>query len=349
MSKSSKLPLGLGALLALVGLVLLIVGLFTGGGVKLTQFSNGNQVTSKDDGFSVYSDNGDVRANAICYADKDGNRTTLDRPNSDFTVEADGNTYTEIARSPSSIGSGSYGVTCDQTNGASTFVGERADKTGKSPLLWILGLVLLLAGLALLVFALLRGRKSSTAGATAGVAGGYDQNQQGYSQQGGYGYDQNQQGYSQQGGYGYDQNQQGYSQQGGYGYDQNQQGYSQQGGYGYDQNQQGYSQQGGYGYDQNQQGYSQQGGYGYDQNQQGYSQQGGYGYDQNQQGYSQQGYGQQQPQDEAPTQAVNTGDVHDQATRATPVTDENQQSPSWPPNNGQGSSWDNPEDPKNNG
>jgi hypothetical protein len=340
MSKSSKAPLGIGAGVALLGLILLIIGFFSGGGPKLTGFQNNGTVNATDSGFSIYSTDQGARSAAVCKATKDGSDTDLGRPQEDFSVSVDGKDYYEVARGTDGISEASYTVSCEGTQ-AELFVGPAADSLGggvMKMLGFILGPILLLAGLGIIAFGMMKGKKSQAA--TAGVAGqgGYDQS--GYGQQQGYGYDQQGYGYDQgqQQGYGYDQ-QQGYDQgqQQGYGYDQ-QQGYGQQG---YDQ-----GQQQGYGYDQ-QQGYGQQG---YDQGQQSYGQP---GYDQSQ-GYDQGGQqapqppgaqppGAQPPADEhdAPTQAVssvdNGEDVHDQATRATPVQDDKNQN-----NQGQGGSWQSP-------
>ncbi|CAG7572763.1 hypothetical protein FB554_0904 [Barrientosiimonas humi] len=400
MSKSSKAPLGIGAALALIGLVLLVVGLMSGGGVKLNPFQNGQSINAEDAGFSVFSTEQGARASSTCTAEQNGNATTLGRPASDFSVEADGSTYYEIARSTDGLGAGAYTVQCDGSSG-NLFAGPRADNIGGGAMRMlglILGPILLLAGLALIAFSLMRGKKAQPA-----TQGGYDQNQGQYGYaggagygQGGYGqqgYDQGQGGYGQQGygqqagqsGYGqggYDQGQSGYG-QGGYGqqgYDQGQGGYGQQGygqqagqsGYGqggYDQGQSGYGQSGygQQGYDQGQ-GYGQQGGQsgygqgGFDQGQSGYGQQGGQsgygqgGFDQGQQGNQGglgQGYGQgegtgQSGDHDAPTQAVRPvegggDDVHDQATRATPVQDD--QKP-WQQGNNptQGSSWQSNDD-----
>lgn len=357
MSKSSKAPLGIGAALALIGLVLLVVGLMSGGGVKLNPFQNGQSINAEDAGFSVFSTEQGARASSTCTAEQNGNATTLGRPASDFSVEADGSTYYEIARSTDGLGAGAYTVQCDGSSG-NLFAGPRADNIGGGAMRMlglILGPILLLAGLALIAFSLMRGKKAQPA-----TQGGYDQNQGQYGYAGGAGYGQG--GYGQQG---YDQGQGGYGQQG-YGQQAGQSGYGQGG---YDQGQSGYG-QGGYGqqgYDQGQ-GYGQQGGQsgygqgGFDQGQSGYGQQGGQsgygqgGFDQGQQGNQGglgQGYGQgegtgQSGDHDAPTQAVRPvegggDDVHDQATRATPVQDD--QKP-WQQGNNptQGSSWQSNDD-----
>ena len=318
-STPSKAKLGAAGGLILLGLILLIVGLLSGGSVKLHGFTNGQQVDAKDSGFSVFSNDQTARSAVSCTATVNGEQKTLLRPSEDFSVEADGTKYWEIARSTDDMKAGAYPVSCEGKDGISTFVGPKEGKAGNGALRMlglVLGPILLLAGLALLAISLMK-KKPAT-------AGGYDQQGQGYGQQA-YGQQAgayNQQGYGQQQGYG----DQSYGQQGGY----NQQGYGQ--GYG----DQSYGQQGGY----NQQGYGQ--GYG----DQSYGQQGGY----NQQGYGEQSYGQQgygdqqaQPtgQDhDAPTQAVRPveGDnVHEQPTTATPVQDDQQQggqsggSSSWQP------------------
>ena len=320
MSKSSKAPLGIGAALALIGLVLLVVGLMSGGGVKLAEFQNGQSINAEDAGFSVFSTEQGARASSTCTAEQNGNATTLGRPASDFSVEANGSTYYEIARSTDGLGAGAYTVQCDGSSG-NLFAGPRADNIGGGAMRMlglILGPILLLAGLALIAFSLMRGKKAQPA-----TQGGYDQNQGQYGYAGGAGYGQG--GYGQQG---YDQGQGGYGQQG-YGQQAGQSGYGQGG---YDQGQSGYGQQGG------QSGYGQGG---FDQGQQG--NQGGLG-----QGYGQgEGTGQSGDHD-APTQAVRPvegggDDVHDQATRATPVQDD--QKP-WQQGNNptQGSSWQSNDD-----
>ncbi|WP_050669171.1 hypothetical protein [Luteipulveratus halotolerans] len=343
-STPSKAKLGAAGGLILLGLILLIVGLLSGGSVKLHGFTNGQQVDAKDSGFSVFSNDQAARSAVTCTATVNGEQKTLLRPAEDFSVEADGTKYWEIARSTDDMKAGAYPVSCEGKDGISTFVGPKEGKAGNGALRMlglVLGPILLLAGLALLAISLMK-KKPAT-------AGGYDQQGQGYGQQA-YGQQAgayNQQGYGQQQGYG-DQSygqQGGYYNQQGYGQGYGDQSYGQQGGY----NQQGYGdqsygQQGGY----NQQGYGQgygdqSYGQGYQQGygDQSYGQQGGY----NQQGYGQQGYGDQQAQPasqdhDAPTQAVRPveGDnVHEQPTTATPVQDDQQQggqsggSSSWQP------------------
>ncbi|WP_018156297.1 hypothetical protein [Demetria terragena] len=371
MSKSSKAPLGIGAALALLGLILLIVGLFAGGGPTLSKFQSGGTVTAEDGGFSLYSTDQGARSAAVCTASKDGEDSALGRPSEDFKVSSDGSDYYEVARG-GDLAAGSYTVNCTGSD-AELAVGPSADDLGGSVLKlvgFILGPILLLVGIGIVLFSLSKAKKAQPAGAVAagGADQGYGYDQGGYGQQS-YGYGQDQSSYGQQQSYGQDQG--GYGQQS-YGQDQ---GYGQQQGYGYGQDQQGYGQQQSYGQDQ---GYGQQQGYGYGQDQQGYGQQGygqqGYGqqqsYGQDQQGYGQQPQaqdssqqpapswgapqqdaqaqpasqqqppGQQPPADEheAPTQAMHRiegDDVHDQATRATPAVPEDGQ-------DSDGSSWQRP-------
>lgn len=178
MSKSSsKLPLGLGAVLVLIGLVLLLLGLFTGGGAKLSQMSNGSQVGASGSGFSIYAQDKALRENAICRA---GDQV-LQRPSADSEVKADGNSYWEIARAGDAQNSGDFLVRCESVNDATLFAGPRADKIGGGLLKTlglILGPILLVAGLALVLFSLLRGKKS--AAPAAAPSGGYQQS--GYGQ-----------------------------------------------------------------------------------------------------------------------------------------------------------------------
>ena len=216
-STPSKAKLGAAGGLILLGLILLIVGLLSGGSVKLHGFTNGQQVDAKDSGFSVFSNDQTARSAVSCTATVNGEQKTLLRPSEDFSVEADGTKYWEIARSTDDMKAGAYPVSCEGKDGISTFVGPKEGKAGNGALRMlglVLGPILLLAGLALLAISLMK-KKPAT-------AGGYDQQGQGYGQQA-YGQQAgayNQQGYGQQQGYG----DQSYGQQGGY----NQQGYGEQ-------------------------------------------------------------------------------------------------------------------------
>ncbi|MDF8264223.1 hypothetical protein, partial [Luteipulveratus flavus] len=182
-STSSKTRLGIAGALVLLGLILLIVGLLSGGSVKLQGFNNGQQINAKDAGFSVFSPDQSARSAVTCQADQGGQKSTLDRPSNDFSISADGTKYWEIARSTDGMKSGTYTVTCSGKDGVQTFAGAKEGKAGGGALRLlglILGPILLLAGLALAAISLMR-KKS----ATGDQQNAY--NQQGaYGQQGGY-------------------------------------------------------------------------------------------------------------------------------------------------------------------
>ncbi|GGB18017.1 hypothetical protein GCM10011492_04840 [Flexivirga endophytica] len=243
----NKKLLAVPAVVAVVGLVLLIIGLLSGSTVKLTQFNSGSNL-SMSGGFSVYSPESADRTAAICSLDG----KTLPRPTKDFSVSADGTKYYEIARSDSDKGT----VSCDH-NAGKLYAGDRADKIGGGfhTIGIVLGGILLVLGIIGVIALFLLGKKKGATGSdSTGPQGG------GYGQPGGY-----------QGAYGQPQGQQGYGQQQAFGQP------GQQSGYGQPQQgihpntpshgqpatpQQGYQQQGygqaGYG-QQSQQGYQQGG------------------------------------------------------------------------------------------
>ncbi|MGN6414052.1 hypothetical protein [Flexivirga sp.] len=215
-SLGNKKLLAVPAVVAVIGLVLLIIGLLSGSTVKLTQFSNGSNL-SMSGGFSVYSPQSADRTATVCKVDS----TTMGRPTKDFSVTADGTKYYEIARSSQDKGT----VTCTGNTG-NLYAGKRADTIGGGfqTIGIVLGGILLALGIIGLIVVFLLGRRKGTSGGpgSATPQGGYGQ--QPYGQQGVYG----QQPFGQQGAYG----QQGYGQQ---------QGYAQQG-----LHQPAYGQQGGY-------------------------------------------------------------------------------------------------------
>lgn len=272
---------------AVLGLILLLVSMLSSPKVSLNGFANGNDVTSTDSGFSIYSTEQGDRGAARCSVVNNGQTTTFDQPSADFSVEADGKKYWEIARSPDGMAAARYQAQCESNQGQ-LFAGNRADKIGggwRTPVL-IVGLLLLLGGIIGTVLMFMRGKKAASNNQNSGYDNSGYQYGQGYSD-----------GYGTPGSYGVSsgshtpaQGNQNYGQQG-QGYGQQ----PQQGGYG----QQGYGQQ------------HQQGGYG----QQGYGQQpqqGGYGQQPQQGGYGQSGQqsGQQGGDvSDAATQAVNRDDI----------------------------------------
>ncbi|MFC6706122.1 hypothetical protein [Flexivirga alba] len=310
-SLGNKKLLAVPAIVAVIGLVLLIIGLLSGSTVKLTQFSSGSSL-SMSGGFSVYSPTAADRTAAICNLDG----KTLPRPTKDFSVSASGTKYYEIARSSQDKGT----VTCSN-NAGKLYAGDRADKIGGGfhTLGIVLGGILLVLGLIGVIALFLLGKKKGGSSATPdqGPQGGYGQpyGQPGYGQQGqqgGYqGYGQQAQGQpgQQQGVYGQPQGQAGHPSTPSHGQPATpQQGYQQQS----YQQQQGQSPYGQQGQAQGQSPYGQQGQqgqypYGQPQGQSPYGQQGQpqaspYGQQPQQgqqpspygeQGYGQQGYGQQ--------------------------------------------------------
>ncbi|WP_446664211.1 hypothetical protein [Flexivirga sp. B27] len=246
-SLGNKKLLAVPAVVAVIGLVLLIIGLLSGSSVKLTQFNSGSSL-SMDGGFSVYSPESGDRTAALCTLDG----KTLPRPTKDFSVTADGTKYYEIARSDSSKGT----VSCSNNSGK-LYAGDRADNIGGGfhTIGLVLGGILLVLGIIGVIVLFLLGKKqggANGAAAQGGQAGGQQGGYQGYGQQQGYGqgYGQQQaqpatphQGYQQQG-YGQQQGQQsGYGQQQGYGQPYGQQGQQgQQSPYGQQQGQSPYGQ-----------------------------------------------------------------------------------------------------------
>ena len=67
-SLGNKKLLAVPAVVAVIGLVLLIIGLLSGSSVKLTQFSNGSTL-SMNGGFSVYSKTAADRTATFCKVD----------------------------------------------------------------------------------------------------------------------------------------------------------------------------------------------------------------------------------------------------------------------------------------
>lgn len=280
--RSRLLPI-LAAVFAGVGLILLILGLvgtLTTATPNMRGFNPGQSVNIGESGMSVWARSDDVRTSAACTAS--GSRdVVLERPVAAYSVDVAGSDFFEVARTPEDFAAGTYAITCEGTE-ERLYAGPRATRTVASGVMGQTGLlvggVLLLAGVALGIGALLSRDRSQPA--PAGYAPGAGPAPYWQPPQGGYGAQQ----YGQPGGPyapppGYPQGygEQGYPQQG-----YPQQGYAQ--GYG----QPGYGHQG---YDQA--GYAQQ-----EYGQQGYGQQGygqgaygpqGYG----QPGYGQPGYGQQ--------------------------------------------------------
>ncbi len=195
-SGNKKAVLAVPAVVAVVGLVLLLVSLFAlGSSVKLSGFTSGQTITASDSGFSVYSTSQDARANAVCTTVTDGKTVTLNRPTQDFSVDADGTKYWEVARSTDSMKGGQYQVNC-QNAGDQIFAGPRADDIGGSlqTILIIVGCVLLILGIIAAVVMYLRGRSKggSAPSATPQPAGapGYQQGGyygEGYGAPGSYG------------------------------------------------------------------------------------------------------------------------------------------------------------------
>ncbi len=172
------------AVVAVIGLVLLLVSLFVlGSSVKLSGFTSGSTITSSDSGFSVYSTTQSARANAVCTTVTDGKTVTLNRPSADFSVEADGTKYWEVARSTDAMGGGSYTVNC-QNAGDQIFAGPRADKIGGGgqTIGIIIGCVLLILGIIGAVVMFLRDRSRGSDKAVPAVAASAT----GYQQQGGF-------------------------------------------------------------------------------------------------------------------------------------------------------------------
>lgn len=142
-SLGNKKLLAVPAVVAVIGLVLLIIGLLSGSTVKLTQFTSGSNL-SMSGGFSVYSSTSADRTATYC---KIGS-STLPRPTKDFSVSASGTKYYEIARSSQDKGT----VTCDGNSGK-LYAGQRADKIGGGfhTLGIVLGGILLVLGIIGLV------------------------------------------------------------------------------------------------------------------------------------------------------------------------------------------------------
>ncbi len=249
--------------LLLAGVILLalgVIGVVSTASVTLQGFNPGQQITSTDQGFSVYAREEGAREQTICRLSGERDETLL-RPTDTFMVEADGDSFYEVARTAEGLPAGAYDVTCEGAEGV-VYAGPRADHTVSSgimgPLGISLGVVLVVLGVvaAIVLMVMRRSRSRQAAGtqqggyAPAGYGYGYTDphGQGGYAPPYGYG---QQPGYGQQQGYG----QQGWGQQhqayGQPGYDQ-QQGYDQRayGQPGYDQ-QEATQQldQGGYGVD----------------------------------------------------------------------------------------------------
>ena len=330
---NKKVMLAVSAVLAAIGLLLLVVGLVSGPSAKVSSFSNGAVVSSTNDGFSIYSTDNATRASEVCTAVSAGKTTTLGRPDADFSVKAGGGTYWEVARSTDAMTKGAYTVNC--TAGNSLSAGTRADKMGGSfqvPGI-VIGLILLIAGLIGIVLALVLGKKTpTTQSGSSGQYGGSTYGQ-GYGAPGGYGSSsaaQGQSGYGQQpsqSGYGQG-NQSGQSHQGGYN----------QGAYGQAPQQGGQSGQGGYGRAPQQGGYGQapaqggQSGYGQQPNQGGYGQAPA---QHNQSGGSNQGGYGQPPQQGGSTPVGDNSEAPTTAISGLP-TPHDGQAPKKAPNEGQG-------------
>lgn len=169
------------AIIAVVGLVLLFIGLLSGSTVNLTEFTSGSNL-SLSGGFSVYSPTAADRTATFCTADG----KTLPRPTRDFSVTADGTKYYEVARSSQDKAT----VDCSG-NAGKLFAGDRADKIsgGLRPAWIVLGSILLVLGILGLIALFLLGKKKGTADSdNTGPQGlGHDgYGQQSYGQQGGY-------------------------------------------------------------------------------------------------------------------------------------------------------------------
>ena len=180
----TKKLLAIPAVIAVIGLVLLIVGLFSGTSIKLTAFGNGQSITTTgDSGFSVYSTSQSARASAVCTTVADGKTLTLNRPTKDFSVDASGTKYWEIARSTDAMKGGSYDVNCQNVDGT-MFAGPRADKIGGGfqTIGIILGCILLVIGIVGALVLFLRGRSKTPSGEAAAPAtvGAGAYGQQGY-------------------------------------------------------------------------------------------------------------------------------------------------------------------------
>lgn len=207
-SGSKKALLAIPAVVAVIGLVLLLVSLFAlGSSVKLSGFNSGQTITS-DNGFSVYSTSQSARANAVCTTVTDGKTVTLNRPTKDFSVDADGTKYWEVARSTDAMKSGQYQVNC-QNAGDQIFAGPRADNIGGSTqtILIIVGCILLILGIIGAVVMYLRGRSKGGSSASTATATTQPAGAPGYPQGGYYG-----EGYGAPGAYG---SSSGYAGQGG--------------------------------------------------------------------------------------------------------------------------------------
>ncbi|TWP35204.1 hypothetical protein [Leekyejoonella antrihumi] len=339
--------LALPAGVAVIGLVLLIIGLLSGASIKLSAFGNGQSINPGSSGFSVYSTSQSARANTVCTTVSGGKTLTLNRPTKNFSIDASGTKYWEIARSTDAMTGSSYQVDCQNADGT-TYAGPRADKLGGGfqTIAIILGCILLVIGIIGAVLLFLRGRSKSSAAPGVGApvpAGAAAYGRLGYYGEG-YGtpgaYGSSSAGHQQTGG-----QQAGYGQQGAtptYGQQSQPSPYGGQPGYG----QQGYGHQPyGQPYRGQQSGQPQPYGHNQPNGGQGYGQQVYQPPNQPQQPGSQpynepygQPYGGQQPgnpppvspdRTEAPTQAVSADqvrqatqgeDVHDQPTRATPTT-----------------------------
>lgn len=142
-SSGKKSLLLVPAVVAVIGLVLLVLGLLSGWSLKPIRFSSGDNL-SMTGGFSVYSPESADRLATVCKVGSD----TMGRPTKDFSVSADGTKYYEIARSFRDTGT----VTCTGNSGE-LYAGERADKIGAGfhTIGVVLGGILLVLGIIGLV------------------------------------------------------------------------------------------------------------------------------------------------------------------------------------------------------
>lgn len=175
------------AIVAVVGFLLLIIGLLSGATVKLTQFTSGSTL-SMSGGFSVYSPTAADRTATFCTADG----KTLPRPTRDFSISADGAKYYEVARSSQDNAT----VNCSG-NAGKLYAGERADKIegGFQPVGIVLGSLLVVLGILGLIAFLLLGRRKGGAGQDATGPYGSAYGGTGYEGSGYVGYGQQQGGF----------------------------------------------------------------------------------------------------------------------------------------------------------
>ncbi|MGB3830047.1 MAG: hypothetical protein WA962_14860, partial [Ornithinimicrobium sp.] len=159
---------------AIVLIVLGVVGVASTATPNMQGFNPGATLTVSSSGASVYARSDSDRTQTVCRAADDGESITLERPTREFAVDVSGSDFFEVARTPQSLGPGSYELSCEGTT-QSLYVGPAAPSTSASGLLGpvglVAGVVVALLALALGVLALLLGRsRPSTAHAASSAS-----------------------------------------------------------------------------------------------------------------------------------------------------------------------------------